>query len=156
MCVGWNSWQLRWQRICLQCRRPRFDTWTGTIPWRREWLYRFCANTAFLHKGLENSRFLTYMGSRKQIPMDTEGWRYSTKNLVAAQFLLLLHMSTWKAGIPVPPNNKNHCYHLARLPKCRHYSKSYTSSSWQFNAWTTNQQLKQPWGLLSCKHDLRP
>ena len=23
-------------RICLQCRRPRFDPWVGKIPWRRE------------------------------------------------------------------------------------------------------------------------
>jgi len=26
------------KRICLQCRRPRFDPWVGKIPWRREWL----------------------------------------------------------------------------------------------------------------------
>ena len=24
------------KRICLQCRRPRFDPWVGKIPWRRE------------------------------------------------------------------------------------------------------------------------
>ena len=30
-------WWLRWQRICLQCRRPRFDPWVRKIPWRREW-----------------------------------------------------------------------------------------------------------------------
>ena len=29
---------LKWQRICLQCRRPRFDPWVRKIPWRREWL----------------------------------------------------------------------------------------------------------------------
>ena len=29
---------LRLLRICLQCRRPRFDPWVGKIPWRREWL----------------------------------------------------------------------------------------------------------------------
>ena len=29
-------WQLSWQRIRLQCRRPRFDSWVGKIPWRRE------------------------------------------------------------------------------------------------------------------------
>ena len=28
--------QLSWWRICLQCRRPRFDPWVGKIPWRRE------------------------------------------------------------------------------------------------------------------------
>ena len=24
-------------RICLQCRRPRFNLWVGKLPWRREW-----------------------------------------------------------------------------------------------------------------------
>ena len=23
--------------VCLQCRRPRFDSWVGKIPWRRKW-----------------------------------------------------------------------------------------------------------------------
>ena len=31
-------WWLRWWRICLQGRRPRFDPWVRKIPWRREWL----------------------------------------------------------------------------------------------------------------------
>ena len=31
-------WWLRWLRICLQGRRPRFDPWIRKIPWRREWL----------------------------------------------------------------------------------------------------------------------
>ena len=26
-----------WLRICLQCRRPGFDSWVGKIPWRRKW-----------------------------------------------------------------------------------------------------------------------
>ena len=30
-------WWLRQLRICLQCRRPRFNPWVGKIPWRREW-----------------------------------------------------------------------------------------------------------------------
>ena len=33
----WVSWWLRWQRICLQCRSPGFNSWVGKIPWRREW-----------------------------------------------------------------------------------------------------------------------
>ena len=24
-------------RICLQCKRSRFDSWIGKIPWRRKW-----------------------------------------------------------------------------------------------------------------------
>ena len=31
-------WWLRCQRICLQCRRPRFNLWVIKIPWWREWL----------------------------------------------------------------------------------------------------------------------
>ena len=23
--------------VCLQCRRPRFSSWAGKIPWRRKW-----------------------------------------------------------------------------------------------------------------------
>ena len=30
-------WWLRQVRICLQCRKPRFDPWVQKIPWRREW-----------------------------------------------------------------------------------------------------------------------
>ena len=28
---------LSWLRICLQCRKPGFDSWVGMIPWRRKW-----------------------------------------------------------------------------------------------------------------------
>ena len=24
-------------RVCLRCKRPRFDPWVGKIPWRRNW-----------------------------------------------------------------------------------------------------------------------
>ena len=30
-------WWLRWYRICLQCRRPGFNSWVRKILWRREW-----------------------------------------------------------------------------------------------------------------------
>ena len=30
-------WWLRLYRICLQCRRLRFDSWVRKIPWRRKW-----------------------------------------------------------------------------------------------------------------------
>ena len=35
--LDFNPWWLRWQSICLRCRRPRFDPWVGKIPWRRKW-----------------------------------------------------------------------------------------------------------------------
>ena len=31
-------WWLRRYRICLQCKRPRFNPWVRKILWRREWL----------------------------------------------------------------------------------------------------------------------
>ena len=30
-------WWLRWERICLQCRRPGFSSWVGKTLWRRKW-----------------------------------------------------------------------------------------------------------------------
>ena len=32
-----TEWWLREKRICLHCRRPRFDPWVGKIPQRRKW-----------------------------------------------------------------------------------------------------------------------
>ena len=29
--------RLRWSKISLQYRRPRYDSWVRKIPWRREW-----------------------------------------------------------------------------------------------------------------------
>ena len=29
-------WLLSWERVHLQCGRPRFDSWVGKIPWRRK------------------------------------------------------------------------------------------------------------------------
>ena len=30
-------WWLRWQSVCLQPGRPRFNPWIGKILWRRKW-----------------------------------------------------------------------------------------------------------------------
>ena len=32
-----SPWWFRQWRVCLQCRRSRFDPWVGKIPWRRKW-----------------------------------------------------------------------------------------------------------------------
>ena len=34
MCQG-LPWWLSWKRICLQCRRPWFNSWVRKFPWRR-------------------------------------------------------------------------------------------------------------------------
>ena len=28
--------KLNWKRICLQCRKPQFNSWVRKIPWRRD------------------------------------------------------------------------------------------------------------------------
>ena len=35
MLIRITTWWLRWSRIYLQCRRPRFSPLVGKIPWRR-------------------------------------------------------------------------------------------------------------------------
>ena len=30
-------WWLKWSKICLQCKKPGFNSGIGKIPWRREW-----------------------------------------------------------------------------------------------------------------------
>ena len=40
--VCFSGGLLRWQRICLQCRRPMFDPWVGKMPWRRAWQPHSC------------------------------------------------------------------------------------------------------------------
>ena len=65
----WRSWiysdfcHLWWlrQRICLHCRRPRFNPWIGKIRWRREWQ----PTPVFLHGESHGQRSLraTTLGS---------------------------------------------------------------------------------------------
>ena len=33
---GLPGW-LRWWKVCLQCRGPKFKPWVGKTPWRRKW-----------------------------------------------------------------------------------------------------------------------
>ena len=33
-----RPWWLSWQRVLLQCGRPRIDPWVGKFLWKREWL----------------------------------------------------------------------------------------------------------------------
>ena len=64
---------LRWLRICLQCRRSRFDLWVGTIPWRR-------AGHPLQYSCLES-------------PMDRGAWR-ATVHVVAESQTGLKWLST--------------------------------------------------------------
>ena len=33
----WVSQVAQWQRLCLQCRKHKFDPWVGKIPWSSKW-----------------------------------------------------------------------------------------------------------------------
>ena len=66
-------WRLRWERICLQCRRPRFSPWLGKIPWRREWL----PTPVFLPGELHGQRSLAGYSPRGCKESDTTEWRSS-------------------------------------------------------------------------------
>ena len=35
-CLG-LPWWLRWLSVCLQCRRPGFNSWVRKVLWRRKW-----------------------------------------------------------------------------------------------------------------------
>ena len=38
ICFIWNSNLYRsWKRICLQCKKPGFNSWVGKLPCIREW-----------------------------------------------------------------------------------------------------------------------
>ena len=55
------------QRVCLQCRRPRFNPWVRKIPWRREWL----PSTVFLPGEFHGQRSLESYSPCGCIELDT-------------------------------------------------------------------------------------
>ena len=56
-------WWLRWYRMCLQCRRSRFNPWNGMIPWRKKWQNIQCS---CLGKTIaEEPSRLQFMGSQR-------------------------------------------------------------------------------------------
>ena len=57
--VSGLPWWLRWQKICLQCKRP----WVGKIPWRREWR----PTPAFLPQESHGQRSLVGPWGRKEL-----------------------------------------------------------------------------------------
>ena len=51
----------RWQRICLQCRRPGFNPWVRKIPWGRK-----CTTPVFLPGKYREARQATSLQCRKE------------------------------------------------------------------------------------------
>ena len=55
------------KRICLQYRRPGFDSWVGKIPWRREWL----PTPVFLTREFHGQRILASYSPWRCKELDT-------------------------------------------------------------------------------------
>ena len=72
-------WWFRQSRICLQCGRPRFDSWIGKIPWRREWV----PTPVFLSREFHGQRSLAGYSPHgcKESEM-TEQLTFTWKNLL--------------------------------------------------------------------------
>ena len=70
--IAWAS--LRAQRICLQCRRPRFNSWVGKIPWRREWQ----PTPVFLPGESHGQRSLAGYSPQGRKESDTTEWLHFT------------------------------------------------------------------------------
>ena len=66
----WLPWWLRWQKICLRCRRPGFDPWVGKIPWRREQQH----TPVFLPVEFHGQRTLVGLSPRGCKASDTTEW----------------------------------------------------------------------------------
>ena len=66
----WPPWWLSRYRICLQCRRSRFDPWVGKIPWRRKWQ----PTPAFLPGEFQGQRSLAGYSPRGHKESDTTDW----------------------------------------------------------------------------------
>ena len=84
---------LRWKRIHLQCRRPRFDPWVGKIPWRREWL----TTPVFLPGEFHGQRSLaatvpglTESGTTEWLMLTLPGALLMTGMLLYSRFLELI------------------------------------------------------------------
>ena len=85
-----DSWQIRRQRICLQCRRPEFYPWVWNIPQRREWK----PTPVFLPGESHGQRSLVYYSP------------WSSKESERPEQLtlsLVYHCDTWEAQLSILP-----------------------------------------------------
>ena len=90
-------WWLRWERICLQCRRPGFDSWVGRSPggiWRQP-------TPVFLLGESHEQRSLVGYSSWDREELDTTEWLSIWKGGCGAegQRLPNLEVVTWVCGV---------------------------------------------------------
>ena len=103
------SSKLSWQRICLQCRRPRLNSWVGKICWRRDRL----PTLAFLGFpcGSADKESTCNAGN----PGSTPGWEDPLEKRNGGRPSLcldLLNHLPWKGRVPELPEG------VAQKPVC--------------------------------------
>ena len=79
-------WWLRWERTGLQCRRPRFNSCMGKIPWRRRWP----PTPVFLPGEFHGQRSLTGYspwGRKEWDKTEQLTHFHSNKNLMLVEFI---------------------------------------------------------------------
>ena len=91
-------------KICLQCRKPRFNPWVRKIFWRREWLLTavfFPDGYLLQYSCLENSMDrgawqATVHGVAKSQTQSTE-----QPTLSLSHVYINLHAHTWNKGMNI-------------------------------------------------------
>ena len=87
----WLPWWLSWWRICLQCRRPRFNPWVGNISWNNPLQYSCLENPIdrgaygpWGHKELDATEWLTLSGQNKAPGRQLVGFWFGPLSQVSA------------------------------------------------------------------------
>ena len=86
-----SSLVAQWQRICLQCRRCKFNLWFGKVPWKR----KLQPTPVFLHGKSHGQKSLvgySLWGFKES--ETTEEWN----NIIKAK----THRNTWLFAAPLP------------------------------------------------------
>ena len=105
---------LRQERICLQCQRPRFDSWVSKIPRRRKWH----PTPIFLSGESHGQRSLADY-SPLGLQRVKHDWATDTCFCLAFDFVMIHYKMlnkywvahctcrrTWELGFKVSPNNQ--------------------------------------------------
>ena len=101
--MTWLPWWLRWQRICLQCGRPRFNPWVGKIPWRGKW-----QPTPVLLPGKSH-------GLRSLVDYSPWGRRHGHDWATSLSLSWHTHSSAWYSKSPTYESSS--C-ELSKMPMC--------------------------------------
>ena len=120
-------WWLRWERICLQCRRLGFDPWVGKIPWRRAWQ----PTPVFLHGEFHGQRSLPGYSPWGHKVSNTTEW------LTLLLWLRVIAFCSWQfLSSSLPPLASQLFYLLCnQFPVLNSLSWKYSNGLWRGLIW---------------------